>query len=318
MKSQPGKTWLVGAGPMAKDYAKVLLSMKKDFTVIGRGETSADEFSRATGVPVVAGGITSFLTAKPGIPSCAIVSVGVEQLYQTTLELLAYGVKSILVEKPASLEMSEFTALAEKSRLLDAGIFIAYNRRFYSSVQAAMKIISEDGGLRSFTFEFTEWSHRIAPLKKAPGVKEKWFLANSTHVTDLAFYIGGFPRKIECFTDGDLPWHPSGSIFTGAGRTDKGAPFSYFADWAAPGRWGVEFLTAKRRLILRPLEELHIQELGSVAIQKAELDDRLDREFKPGLFRQVEAFLDKNTQCLPDIHYQAKMMPVYFGMANYR
>ncbi|MFA6290424.1 MAG: Gfo/Idh/MocA family oxidoreductase [Victivallales bacterium] len=318
MSNETGKIWLAGAGPMAKEYAKVLLAMRRDFTVLGRGEASAEEFTKSTGVPVVTGGISSFLATKPSPPCCAIVAVGVEHLYQTSMELLSFGVKRILVEKPASLELSETAALAEESRRRNANISIAYNRRFYSSVRAAMGIIAEDGGLRSFTFEFTEWSHRISPLKKAPGVKEKWFLANSTHVADLAFFMGGCPQQLECFVDGSLPWHPSASMFTGAGRTEKGAPFSYFSDWAAPGRWGVEFLTARRRLILRPLEELQIQEIGSVAIQKADIDDRLDKEFKPGLFLEVEAFLGNQTQHLPDIHYQAKMMPFYFRIAGYQ
>lgn len=318
MNMESQAIWLIGAGLMAREYAKVLAAMKKDFTVLGRGNASADEFTKSTGVPVVTGGLSSFLKTKPVRPSCAIVAVGVEQLYQTTLELLAFGVKNILVEKPASLDMREIKTLAEESRIRNANVLIAYNRRFFSSVLAAMDIISEDGGLRSFTFEFTEWSHRIAPLKKAPGVKEHWFLSNSTHVSDLAFFIGGYPQKLECFVDGNLDWHPSASMFSGAGKTDKGAIFSYFADWAAPGRWGVELMTAKRRLILRPLEELHIQEIGSTVIKKAELDDRLDREFKPGLFLEVKAFLENRTQCLPDIHYQSKMMSIYFQMANYK
>ena len=41
------------------------------------------------------------------------------------------------------------------------------------------EIIAEDNGVTSFNFEFTEWSHEIEKLEKAPGVKENWFLANS-------------------------------------------------------------------------------------------------------------------------------------------
>ena len=40
-----------------------------------------------------------------------------------------------------------------------------------------------------------------------------------------------------------LDWHSSSSQFCGSGITDKGALFSYSADWESPGRWGIEIKT---------------------------------------------------------------------------
>ena len=37
-------TWLIGAGYMAQEYAKVLNILVSDYDVIGRGEKSAKEF----------------------------------------------------------------------------------------------------------------------------------------------------------------------------------------------------------------------------------------------------------------------------------
>ena len=51
-------------------------------------------------------------------------------------------------------------------------------------------MIAEDGGVTSFHFEFTEWSHQIQHLQKAPGVMDHWVLGNSSHVLDLAFHLG--------------------------------------------------------------------------------------------------------------------------------
>jgi len=68
--------------------------------------------------------------------------------------------------------------------------------------------------------------------------------------------------------------------------------FSYQANWFAPGRWGVEILTKDSRLIFRPLEKLQVQKNRSVAVDFVEIDDRLDRDFKPGLLRQTEFFLN--------------------------
>lgn len=293
------KVLLVGAGTMAVDYANVLLAQGIPFDVIGRGQNSAMAFKEKTGIPVYTGGLEIYLNKLGRTPLCSIVAVGVEQLAPVTTLLLKNGVKRILVEKPAGLNLEEIIEVANLARIKDSEVYVAYNRRFYASTQKALEIIDQDGGLSSFCFEFTEWSHIIKDLKKAHEIKEQWFLANSTHVVDLAFFMGGVPKEISCFTAGGLQWHPSASVFTGAGVTEKGALFSYHANWEAPGRWGVELLTCKHRLILRPLEQLQIQKIGSVSIEKLDLDDEIDQKFKPGLYRQVESFIQEtNHNCL--------------------
>ena len=208
-----------------------------------------------------------------------------------TLLLLKHGIKRILVEKPAGLNVAEIGDIAAFAHASDAKVFVAYNRRFYAATTAAQEIIARDGGVTSFNFEFTEWSHLIESLTTPAIVKESWFLANSTHVIDLAFFLGGNPCQMSSYVSGSLSWHPAAAVFTGAGQSESGALFSYQANWAAPGRWGVEMLTSAHRLIFRPMEQLHVQKLGSVAISKLEIADGIDLDFKPGLYRQVESFL---------------------------
>jgi len=154
----------------------------------------------------------------------------------------------------------------------------------------------------------------ISTLKKPAEVLANWFLANSTHVVDTAFFLGGAPEKISCFRAGSLGWHKAGAAFTGAGLTGDGVPFSYHANWAAPGRWGVEVLTAARRYIFRPMEQLHVQELGSVAVNHVEVDDALDQEFKPGLHVQVSNFLGGDLEDFCTLADQARLANVYSAM----
>lgn len=87
--------WLIGAGSMAQDYIKVLQSLNKEFIVVGRSEASAKECQNMTGCMVDIGGLESFLTKKPDPCTFAIVAVGVEKLYETTKELLEYGISNI-------------------------------------------------------------------------------------------------------------------------------------------------------------------------------------------------------------------------------
>jgi predicted dehydrogenase len=296
------KVWLVGAGLMATEYAKVLKAQNVLFEVIGRGSRSATLFTEKTGVPVSVGGLKSWLDRSPELPEAAIVAVNVEELAETTLLLVNSGARHILVEKPAGLNLKEINQVAAEAEKQKARIYVAYNRRFYASTLKAQQIISEDGGVTSFTFEFTEWSNQVASLEKDPRVKENWFLANSTHVVDLAFYLGGFPEKMSCYKTGSLTWHPSASVFAGAGVTASGALFSYHANWEAPGRWSVEVLTRKHRLVFRPLEKLQIQTLDSLVFEDVRLENDLDVRFKPGLHLQVEAFLTgKNSEKLATI-----------------
>ena len=226
--------------------------------------------------------------------------------------------KNILVEKPAGLHKKEFEDLVQATKEKDSNVFVAYNRRFYASVLKAQEIIKEDAGVTSFNFEFTEWGHVIAPLTKAEGVKEKWFLGNSTHVVDLAFFLGGQPEKICNFTNGSLDWHPSSSVFSGAGVSDKNALFSYQADWGSAGRWSVEILTKENRLILRPMEKLQIQKRGSIAQEFDEsIDYTLDNKFKPGLYLQTESFLNNKFDRFCSIEEQNIMLNTYNDIAGY-
>lgn len=295
--------WIIGAGGIAQEYAKVLNSLGLNYTVVGRGEKSALDFKKVTGKSVVVGGLTSFLATKPEIADKAIVATPLEALADNTIALLKYGVKNVFCEKPGFLNPEELLEVKEVSDAYNGNVFYAYNRRFFASVLKAEEIIKEEGGVKSFNFEFTEWGHVIEKSGNTLEALQNWMYANSTHVIDLAFFLGGNPTQMNCVTAGELSWHKP-AIFAGSGVTDKGALFCYQANWAAPGRWGVELLTSKHRLYLRPMEKLQIQDIGSVAINPVEIDDHLDVEFKPGFYMQTKAFLEGNYEQLCSIEEQ--------------
>jgi hypothetical protein len=308
--------WVIGAGPMAQDYAKVLASLGHDFEVIGRSAASAVRFETTTGRAVRQDGLRNALAASKA-PELAIVAVGVEQLASAATDLIEAGTRRVLVEKPGGLNTAEIGKLRKVAERARADVLIGYNRRFYASAALARRLITEDGGPVSCIFEFTEWSHVIAPLTKASGVKEAWFTSNSTHVVDLAFHFCGFPREWRPWHGGSLAWHPAAARFCGAGITDRGVFFSYHADWEAPGRWSLEVLTRKRRFVFRPMEQLQVVKLGSVALENVPLDDQLDKSFKPGLHEQTKAFVARNDRLLCTLDEQLRHCIVYDQMAGY-
>lgn len=308
--------WIIGAGTIAQEYAKVLNSLGYDYTVIGRGEQSAMSFKKAVGKEVVTGGLNAFLETGPQIADKAIIATNLDSLSQNTIQLLNYGIKDILCEKPGFLYPEECAKVYSVAVEKHANVYYAYNRRFFASVLKAQEILKEDGGIKSFNFEFTEWGHVIESLNKPKGDLENWLYANSSHVIDLAFFLGGEPIELTSYTTGELSWHKP-AIFAGAGITDKGVLFNYSANWASPGRWGVEILTAKHRLYLRPMEQLQIQNIGSVVIDPVEIEDRLDKEFKPGFYLETKAFLVGDYSRLCSIKEQTQHVEhIYYKILN--
>lgn len=306
---------------MAQAYAAVLQAVRVSFRVIGRSPVSAESFYQSTGLSVHEGGLQAALDSlKP--PSRAIVAVGVEQLAPTAQQLLAAGCKRLLLEKPGALSFSELHAVHAAAQAKAAQVWIAYNRRFYASVLKLRELAVADGGITSAVFEFTEWSHRLQDLQKLPSVKQNWLLANSTHVIDLAFHFIGLPAdgQWQGWHSGKISWHPASARFHGAGLSVCGIPFAYQADWEAPGRWSLELLTRRNRYLLRPMETLQFIPLGSVDPQPIELDDDLDSQFKPGLFRQCEAFLSEHPSQfgqLCSLEEQLNAFPIYHYIAGY-
>lgn len=301
---------LVGAGNMAIEYAKVLRALNLPFIVVGRSKETASAFKEAIDLLPVTGGIERWIKDKNKLPLVAIVAVNEEEAGKVARLLIRNGVKKILIEKPGGLNDADIKLTAKLAKRFKTKVFVAYNRRFYASTIKAEGIIKKDGGVKSFIFDFTEWNHIIEKLKTSPEVKKGWFLANSTHVIDLAFFLSGKPAKICGHKKGGLVWHPSGSIYSGAGVTKSGALFSYHANWESAGRWNVEIMTPKSKLIFKPLEKLQIQKIGSIAVEEVLLYDELDKKFKPGVYKQVQSFLsdDKN---LMTIEEQVRSLKYY-------
>ncbi len=308
---------LIGAGPMAMAYAEVLKDIGADLRVIGRGEASAKNFKEQTGLDVRVGGLADYLASGETLPEYAIVSTPVDALSPNTNALLAAGIKNVLVEKPAGLTPEETLELADFAASKEANVYVAYNRRFYSSVIAAKKLIEADGGATSLRMEFSEFAFRIKDVPTAAHIKSQWLYANSTHVLDMGFFLAGYPSTISGLQSGGSDWHPAGSQFVGHGRLENGGLFSYHADWDAAPRWMVEVMTPKRTLMFNPLEKLNQRSPEGFAITPVELDDDFDTRFKPGLHAQTAAFLKGDVVDLATIashaHHMADIYKIIRG-----
>lgn len=298
---------LVGTGKMARAYAKVLSAQKIPTRAIGRAEEHAKKFSEETGIETRVGDIEKYLQETSATPERAIVAVNVGALAEVALALIRAGAKNVLLEKPGGATPEAIRAVAKEAETLKTSVILAYNRRFYASALKAEEFIREDGGVKECAFDFTE-RLSVLDLPLSPLLKRNWFLANSTHLVDLAFFLAGKPKTLDARTDVGERWQQP-SIFSGNGTTERGAAFSYSSNWEKEGRWRVEIKTHKRELLFMPLEKL--QERREGQWREISLDDALDVEYKPGIYREVQAFMREDRARFPTIGDQAEMLPWY-------
>jgi len=299
MKNEPFKVYepilVVGTGEMASEYVKLLKYIgidKRNILVLGRSKKNADIFTNKYEIPCFYGGTDAIKTCP--VSNTAIVAVSHLQLYEVTLALIQRGYRNILIEKPGAVYLNQLQQIECFAKKNEVHVYIAFNRRFYSSIVMARNIIKQDGGLLSCSFDFTELEASVlkASERKKFSKEElkRWGILNSFHIIDLFLHLAGLPENWNYYQCGTLPWHPNASIFSGSGSTSKNVLFSYLSTWSGAGRWGIELTTQNRKLILQPLELLQSQPKGSFTIEKVPIPDE-PIGIKPGLKGQIETFL---------------------------
>ena len=210
------KVLIVGSRYMATEYAKVLTGLNIAYEVVGRGISNCKKIEEKFSVKVHSGGIEQFLSNNILSEYSHIINtVNVNFLNQTTQSLINAGAKKILLEKPGDLTISGLKRISDLSKKNHVEVLIAYNRRFYSSIQNLKKLVKKDGGIIGIHFEFTEWIHTINPEDYDNESLAKWVIANSSHVIDTVFYLIGKPKNMNSNTSGEgqIKWHPNASIF---------------------------------------------------------------------------------------------------------
>jgi predicted dehydrogenase len=283
---------LVGTGVTAVEHAKAIHGLGYPCTVVGRSGRNADAFAQF-GFPVHVGGLPSFFeSTKIDVSnSAAVVCTTMESLAECAIQLLDAGVRDVLLEKPGCLYLHDLLDIQRRATS-GQNVYIAYNRRFYASVLEIERIVKADGGVTSFTFDFTE---RGDVLVTVPNTDKHHFMGMSTHLVDLAYFLAGFPingsfscaaRAVDkCLLHGTV-------MFAGQGVSPENAPFTFHANHASAGRWMLDVCTSQHRLRLCPLEKVQIQPPTSYVMSDHAFDNSIDVQYKPGFYKQTGAFLN--------------------------
>ena len=260
---------------------------------------------------------------KKHSPTHVILATPIQTLNDLVAKLIKHNVKNLLIEKPFFLNSEDSKLFLKKTQNLNINIFIAFNRRFYSSINFALNLIRDKKEkIESVNFEFNEIIRpQNGPVNQLEDVKQRWLLANSLHVIDTAFFPVGLPDlKKSNFQhkNENLEWHKSTSIFFGSGLTEKGIPFVYHANWNCPGRWSFEWMTRSHRFIFSPLEKLKVMKRNSFQVEELAIDDNLDLRFKAGVYQQNKSFLNNQSdKRLVKMSYLNNLLKVGEKIGNY-
>lgn len=276
---------IVGGGRMGIEYYRVLQHVIKieNVTVITRSKESMKKFKKIFPKSRVRhGGIEKWNPPDTSRMS-AIVAVNAASTLDVVRYLQLLKIEKILVEKPGGIDLQECIRICD---ICGDGCYMAFNRRFYPSVQELLSLAGKEGGVKSIHVEINDHFDRI----KTVGTDELRCieLHNFCHALDLAIFLGGLPKSlhVEHAGTGILTWHQSWSQMVASGRSDT-CLFSISSSLLCPGPWSLVVTTDINRYCLAPLETLSVFSGGSW--EKIEIN--LDEKFKPGLCSMITTFL---------------------------
>jgi predicted dehydrogenase len=163
---------------------------------------------------------------------------------------------------------------------------VAFNRRFYSSVQAA-RADADARDERRYVHVQDQQSFGEARRHNHPeAVVQRFMYANSIHVIDMMRAL--CRGRVGAVTP-VMPWRGEGTEVVLVHVTfDSGDTALYEGLWQGPGAWSCALSTPSRRWLLQPLERASYQNAGERNQTLVE-PDPVDTTCKAGFVRQAEA-----------------------------
>ena len=276
------KIAIIGAGNIAEEHIKAFLA-QGDCEISGiysRTETKARKIADKYKITKVVNSINELANLLPDV---LVIAVSIESTEAICLEAFKYP-WLILVEKPVGLNYDSAKFIFDKSVKCSSKVFVALNRRQFSSTLAALSLLNFDTSKRFVIVNDQE--DPILQLKS--GMRDELvknlMYTNSIHLIDyFRIFCRGNIEKIhitESWKDG------KSNIVTANINFDSGDIGLYVALWDMPGPWSVSVVTKNQNITMKPLEQIHLQEYGSRKSSIIEISDQ-DKNFKPGFYSQA-------------------------------
>ena len=279
------KVGIIGAGTITRKHLDVIAEMDwiEAVGITSRTRSKAGHVAQEYGIPVCADDVESLL--KQAHPDTLMILVSAEQMYHVASNVIPFGLP-LFLEKPPGLIPDETKTLAALAQEHSVQTMVGFNRRYYSVFQKGRDIILDNGTLLGVSVEGHERFWKIADMVEKKKLRSKWLYANSTHTIDLLRFFGGELSNVHAVAHSYI--EKNFDQFAAVMEFESGALGNYMAHWYSPGGWGVRLFGEGVTVEFEPLEQgVWI----NTDFNKHEIvPDDADLNYKPGFYRQMEAF----------------------------
>jgi len=282
------KVAIIGAGYMAKEHIRAFQDIHnvEISGIYSRTYFKAENIALNTNIKYVARSIEDLYNNTNA--NIVIITVNVDKIFEVSLECFKYP-WVCLIEKPAGYNLNEAKLLNQYAVEQNKQVFVALNRRHYSSTNKALCELKGIISPRIVKIIDQEDIKDPIRLGHPPHIIDNWMYANSIHLID---YFKIFCRGNLLNVTHEVEWNSTNPFYMLTKlEYDTGDLGIYEAVWNAPGPWSVNIITKDKRVEMSPLEKVYIQDYGSRVKKELEVD-QWDTQFKPGLRLQAQILIN--------------------------
>lgn len=279
---------LIGAGKIAPEHLKVLHAFD-DVALAGicnRGNSDLTPLAKEFEIEQTFSDWVQMLDTVQ--PDAVVVLVSHFLTVEVAAECIRRGIPA-LIEKPVGFSSAETAQLAELAAKHGTLNMVAVNRRYYSTINAALRAVQVRGPLMGVQIEAPEAIRRIRENSRhGTELLDRWLVANSIHAIDLFRHIGGDVAELHTMIHA---WRePHADSFSTTMRFENGALGTFIAHWQSVPGWRLTIYGDGVKAVLDPFEAGELRYSGG-KVQKIK-PDPVDVDYKPGFYRQARAFID--------------------------
>lgn len=312
------KIGFIGTGYMANEYAKVFKKIKKPriklVGAINKSGLNIDKFLNLYKIRQKFKTIDELIINTR--PDLLVVAVN-ELSMLTVMKTISKYPCVALIEKPLGINFEENKKILNLRKNENFHAFLGMNRRKYSSVISAQKLLKLDSSRRIITINDQENTLKAIDGGQPQKVVKNWMYANSIHMIDFCKIFGrGRLKKIIKISEKNFLKQNFLSrkiIFS------SGDVIYYNCLWNRPGPWSLSISTKKFYIELKPIEKLRYISSHNRIWQELPISKE-DKIFKPGLYLQIKElinFIKSKKSNLENIKKSSDLMKlikdIYFG-----
>ncbi|ASQ46430.1 Gfo/Idh/MocA family protein [Legionella clemsonensis] len=276
---------VIGAGKMGREHIKAFQAIDgvKVTGLFSRTKTTAEQMAKEFNIPCVTDSVADLYEKS----AAHLVVVAVPELQANSIAKACFQHNwNVLLEKPAGYDLRDANDIAEAALQARGQVFVALNRRFYSSALTILSDLNANNDAKRYIHIQDQQSFAEARGCHHPEeVVQKFMYANSIHVIDLIRY---FARGEVTHVQQISPWQQEKSqMVISYIEFDSGDKALYECIWQGPGPWACAVSTAYRRWSMQPLEKACFQNANERIAHEVEMDIK-DQQFKAGFYRQAQ------------------------------